>query len=412
MALHAMRRVTHPLLAALVFGTAACSDATAPPIEAPLDEVVRPESVQSLDFGATTFTMPEGWQADAWHVVVHPDGRVLAGDASGLYLLGEEIEQLDTAPVHGLLTHDELGFVIATADGIKIYDGELYDSAINDMLEGVTVRGVARRGAELWLVTDGELYELEGEALASYPDLVAVDSLRTHDDASHLVIDTAGTITLLRDEDGSLTAQSLSDELADMTLAAPGPHGRILSVASDDRGLFERVPVDGGVAWLPVALTTDEADGGALGIDGVVADPVGGALWLTQGASLFRVDGGGVVSTITWPAVVTDPGRLVATSDGAVWMSADDSLLRVGPDSPPPSYVQHVVPFYEANCAKCHEAGGEVATVTRFGDYDGFAAVIEDIMQQVEGGLMPTGDNDLVGDPELPRKWRDGGMRP
>lgn len=407
-----MRRTIHPLLALLLLGNTACSDATAPPTETPADEVVRPTAVQALELAATAFTMPTAWQADGWHVVVHPDGRVLAGDTSGLYLLGEEIEQIDTAPVHGLLTHDELGFVIVSAEGIKVFDDELYDSAINDMLEGVTVRGVARRGAELWLVTDGELYELEGGALASYPELVAVDSLRTHDDASYLVADIAGAITLLRDEDGALSAQSLSDELADMVLAAPGPHGRLLSVASADRRLFERVAVEGGVAWLPVALTADEADGGALGVDGVVADPIGGSLWLTQGLGLARVDGGGVVSTIAWPDGISAPGHLVATADGAVWMAENDLLVRVGPESPPPSYEQHVVPFYEANCAKCHEAGGEVATVTRFGDYDGFAASIEDIMQQVEAGLMPTGDNTLAGDPELPRKWRDGGMRP
>ena len=86
--------------------------------------------------------------------------------------------------------------------------------------------------------------------------------------------------------------------------------------------------------------------------------------------------------------------------------------MRVGPDAPPPSYAEQVVPWYENNCAKCHEPGGEVATLTRFGDYDTFSDLVEEIIDQVDQGLMPAGDEPLVGDPELPKKWRDGGKRP
>ncbi len=405
------RAAPSPLL--VLLAASACSEPAAPPLPGPPDDVVRPTTVQSLDFDATRYSMPPGWDAGAsWHVVVHDDGRILAGGASGTYRLGEPTELLDDAPVRGLLAHDELGFVIFSAEGIAVYDGELYPSALSEALADVSVLGVARRAEEVWLVTDAELFELEGESLFSYPGRVGIEGLWTHDDASLLIARAADGFTLLRDVGEGLSVQSLSDELEAIALASPGPHERVFAVTSDGGALVERVAVEGGVAWRSVALTSAAGDLGATGVDSIVADPVGGALWVARGESLTRIDGGGVVSAVGWPDGVAPSGRLVATADGAVWLTAGEQLVRVGPESPPPSYALVVVPFYQNNCARCHEPNGEVATVTRLSDYDAFAANIDDIITQVEQGLMPAGDQPLVGDPELPRKWRDGGMRP
>jgi hypothetical protein len=366
-----------------------------------------------VEMDTTVHAMPEGWNPGSdWHVAVHPDGRIVAGGASGLYLLGEEIEQIDGAAVRGILTHPDLGFIVATDEGLLVYDAELLPSALDEQLGDAEVESLARRGAEMWLVTDDELFELEGEMLWSYPDMVGIRALRTHDDASHLVAENEeGLVTLLRNVDATMTAQDLSEELEGLTNAALGPQDRVFAIA-DDGALFERVTVDGGVLWHPVALTTDEGDPGATGVERFVADPVGGALWLTIGETLHRIDGGDVISEVAWPSEMGATDRLVATADGAVWMSTGTELVRVGPDTPPPSYAQHIVPWYEDNCASCHEAGGEVATTTRFESFDGFAANVETIIEQIDQGYMPAGETELVGDPDLPRKWRDGGMRP
>lgn len=392
-----------------------CSDEpTPPPVIEPPDEVVRPGAVQTVDLLATNYTMPAEWDAGAtFHVAVHTDGRIVAGGASGLYLLGEDTTLLDPTPVRGIIADAVLGFVVATDDGVCVYDTEIFESAINDMLGDTQVRELVRRRAETWLVTDTMLFELEDGALSSYPDLSAVATLITHDDSDHLVVHHEdGNITLLRDDDSGLAAQDLSEELGDMILAAPGPQGRVLAVSGADGALFERVAVEGGVAWWPVALSTDAEDAGALGIERAVPDPVGGSLWLTSGATLLRIDGGAVVSEVAWPSGIGAGASLAATSDGAIWMTEADQLVRVGPQSPPPSFEEHVVPWYDDNCGKCHDPGGEVATATRFGDYEGFSAQIDIIIQQIDDGLMPAGDNELVGDPDLPRQWRDGGMRP
>ncbi len=409
-----MRRTVSLFTVALVLTTVACVDDPTSRLEpSPTDEVVRPTSVQSVALDVTSFAMPESWDAsESWHVAVHPDGRILAGGAGGLFLLGEPTLQLDDAPVRGLLADVTLGFLVVTDAALKVYDLELFDSALNQALSGLRVMGVVRRGSQMWLVTDAELHAFDGVALASYPDLVGVASLRTNNDSPYLVAqDTAGLLTLLREDDGVLGAQDLNDELDDIVLAAPGPRGRVFALAGETR-LFERLEVAGGVAWQPVALTIDPADQGADGVGRIIADPVGGALWITRDTSLSRIDGGGVTSTFDWPSAISSAGHIVATSDGAIWMSEASQLVRVGPAQPPPSYVQHVLPWYDDNCARCHEEGGEVATVTRFGDYDSFAALIDIIADQAEEGLMPLGESALVGDAELPRRWREGGMRP
>jgi len=370
--------------------------------------------VQPVDLLATSFTMPEEWDATAaFHVAVHSDGRLLVGGASGLYEVGEEISLIDSTPVRGVLADASLGFVIATDAGMRVYDTELLDSAINEMLGEAAVLELARRKAETWLVPDTFLYELENGMLSSYPDLPAVASLLTHDDSSYFVASHAdGETSLLRADEEALLAQDLTEELDELALAAPGPQDRVFAVAGSDGLLFERVDVEGGVAWWPVALSTDPEDAGAAGIERVVPDPVGGSLWLTAGSTLSRIDGGSVVAEVAWPDSISSGADLVATSDGAIWMTEGSELVRVGPESPPPSFSQHVLPWYDDNCGSCHESGGAVATVTRFGDYDSFSAQIEVIIQQVDDGLMPAGDNELIGAPDLPRNWRDGGMRP
>jgi hypothetical protein len=369
--------------------------------------------LQQLAFDTQSFAMPEGWDTTSpWQVVVHGDGRVLAGGASGLYQLGETIELIDAAPVRALLAHETLGFVVVRDDGVKIYDDALFDAALNDMLDGVEVRSITRRGGEMWLLTDGALLELEDGALWSYPELLDVEQLVTHDAADQLVMRDAAGVSLLRSVEEGVEEQSLSDELEQLSAASPGPQGRLLALVGQDGQLVERVAVEGGVAWQRVALSLDEDDPGVDQITQLVADPVGGSLWLAQGEHLWRLDGGHSVAALGWPDEVSAGAAMVATSDGALWLSQGDALVRVGPDAAPPSYQQHVAPFYAANCAKCHEEGGEVATSTRFGDYDGFAALIELIIEQLEADTMPPGEEALIGDASLPRQWRDGGMRP
>ena len=413
------------ILAAIALLLCACggddSETKDPTKPSPLpedDPVVRPASTQELTFIETSFTMPAEWDGSAFSIAIHSDGRVMAGGPGGLFLItGQDVTLIDAEPVFGVVAHPDLDFVIARADGIMIYSDEMFfDAALNEALMGVSVLGLTQRIDTLWFTTDGELLELTDGMLSGYPDLNDVVTLATHDDTPYLIVDdSAGAVTLLRQTADALEAQPLSEELEGMSGAAPGPQERVFALAGGDSRMFERVPVEGGVLWKPLALTTDEADPGASGIGRMVADPVSGSLWLEQSMALLRVDGAGenyTVSAVPWPSAIGAAGAMVATPDGGLWMSDDGTLVRVAPESPPPSYETDVMPWYEANCSVCHEEGGQVATATRFGGFDEFAGLIETIIEQVESGLMPGGDNVLLGDPELPRKWRDGGMRP
>jgi hypothetical protein len=405
----------------LLFGAllvAGCHEETAPPPLPPAapPSLVVPGSLQELDFEVETFAMPGGWDGSAdWYVAAGEGGDVVAGSDAGLFALGQPVELIDAAPVRGLAEVAGLGWLVVHDHGLAIYDGEmLYPSALDAELDGEIVLAVARQGEALWLTTDGPLRRLEGDVLVGYPELVGVSALATHDATTLLTLVTAEGETLaLREEAEAfeLEVQSLGAELVELRAAAPGPHGRVFALAGEERAIHERVAVDGGVAWLPLALGDEPV--GATGIATLAPDPVGGALWLADGgaAHLWRLDGEDVVSHVPWPAGVGS-GAIAATADGAVWLSDGASLVRVGPASPPPSYAADIAPFYSDNCKKCHEDGGEAVTLTRFGDYDAFALLVDDIIDEVESGRMPSGDNTLDGDPQLPRLWRDGGMRP
>ena len=229
--------------------------------------------------------------------------------------------------------------------------------------------------------------------------------------SSVVVRTSSGTYDVLRSDSDQWTRQSMSSELA-LSGLVPGVDDRLIGIERETQRVVERVqrPRDGATVWRRVALSTEVDDPGALATT-VAVDPNVGFVWVVGSSTLTRIESSRAV-TMARPAALEDVKRAAVTDDGALWLYDGSSLHRIGEAEPPPSYETHIKPFAERNCSRCHAPMLGVSTLVLNGQ-DDWVANIDKIVQQVEASLMPADQQPLIGgNADLPRRWRDGGMRP
>lgn len=364
--------------------------------------VVRPTTVTASTLDRTTYDLG-GVEV---RYVATLGTAALVGGADGLFEIGVDgLAPIDATPVTGLTTLDGVGIVVASATGVSLWNGTLEPSGLSDALSAMSVDALARRGDELWLATDAELYRFATNTLAAFPSIPRGRALDTFTGAGRILVDTAdGYVALAEATDGTWTTQPI-DELAIETLV-PGANDRIFGVVADV--LLERVAVSATeVAWRPVALTDAADDPGARDIRAAALDPVTGGVWFATSTGLVELTGRTVERL---DVALPDSFAMTVSTDGTLWVATDTSLERFGHDGPPVTWADDVKPFAEANCARCHVTLGIAHPLET---YETWVDEIDTIIEEVASSRMPQDGAALLGgSAELIRRWKNGGFEP
>lgn len=414
-----------PVLLAL--GLAACGGVIdEPPVEPPAGPpatppqdpppgtpppVVRPVAVEDVTLEVQTHTLPAALQSDATlQLGVLPSGVTVAGGAGGLFEVGASgFTAISELAVHGIAPH-ELHLVIATSDGLRVFDGEMVPSPLDGVLATERPQSLASRDEELWIGTSGGLWIHHQGRLSRFEGMSMVDEISTFDGASTVLVHEAGEHQAVRLEEGRWSAQNLSEELA-ITESALGPGGRIFGLK--DGALLERVSLSGKAAWRSVALSTAENATVARDIQGLASDPGSGALWIVAPDAIYRLDtAGGRLAKIARPAGLGPVIAARAVAGGALWVTDGSTLHRIGNAGPPVSWAESIDRFAESNCVRCHASTGGIA-LPSLDTHEAWVANIDRILAALTAGRMPADQQPLRdGTIDLVRKWRDDGLRP
>lgn len=389
---------------ALGFTLAACGEERAVPPAAPT-EVVRPSSTDTLSFGLEVHALPAGLASDPTVSVATVAGvGTVVGGTAGLHELGSDgLVLVDSRPVTSLAVIDDV-VVVGHADGVSVWSGALVDSPLTASLTSMDVRSLGSRDGELWIGTGARLHVLAGGELSAF-EIGATDRIAAYDGGARIVLESGAGVSVLR-EDGAWSIQDLSSEIA-IDAAVPSDGDRILAIS---RGLLlERVAVEGGAAWRPVALTTDPEDQGESEAQTLATDPLSGLSWVVTKSAVTRIAKSSV-SSMPRPLEIGAPLSASVTTDGALWLSDGQTLARVGSATEPVTYANEIAAFSAANCERCHVPLGVGRPLD---DYEAWKNEIDRIIAALDEGRMPQDGAALTGgSAELVKAWKADGLRP
>lgn len=333
---------------------------------------------QTLDEGGSRLEVYAGEtsQTPTLHI------RHLARRTEGLLVLADEglyyTQQgaLFRSPLSDLLEPSSLNGLVSVGEGTQ---EQVYFAASegllrwqNDQLEWLTIPGltppleqVAANGSTLWVVAAEGLAEV---------------SLST------------GVVRLLAEHVIQPTQLALYDQQ--------------LFVASE-QGLWER---QSEVAW---TLHTLSASTTGIPVKQVAFDANGRVLALTE-QGLFRLtlftSEGTTLERLASPEQVHAATTLSVDGIGDVWLGAGEQLLLL-PLGAPIGFDSHISPIFAQQCAYCH-ADGSAAPKHDFTQYDEVMAMVDDILQRIYTGNMPSAGPLPTEQLEVIVQWEDGGLLP
>lgn len=179
-----------------------------------------------------------------------------------------------------------------------------------------------------------------------------------------------------------------------------------LFVASE-QGLWER---HSGAAW---TLHTLSGSSPGIPVKQVAFDANGRVLALTE-QGLFRLtlltSEGPSLERLASPEQVHDASTLSINGIGDVWLGAGQQLIQL-PLGTPIGFEAQISPIFAQQCAYCH-ADGSAAPKHDFTQYDEVMAMVDDILQRIYTGNMPSGGALPTEQLEVIVQWEDGGLMP
>lgn len=399
------RSIETALCACFVGAALACGtgDPPGPEPVTPSVEVIRPAAVETLALAIEAHPLPAALSGDATLSVAALEGfGVLAAGASGTYFLGSNgFEPLDSSPVRAMVTVEERGVLIAAVRGLLYWNGALADSPLTEALDREEVGAMATRGDDLYLSTGSALWLLSGGELFAFDALGASPFVF----ASAAADDVIAGMNALRKNGDRWEIRALSEEIG-AARVVPGSESRILAAES---GALKQRLVDGdAVEWAPVALSTSEEDAGATGIEQLAVDPDTGAVWVAGATMIARLDRGRV-GTIARPANLGAIKSISVTAGGALWISDGSTLFRFGNPGRPITWSENIAAFSANNCERCHAPLKVGHPLNRYAlwvsDIDRIIADLEIMKMPQDGAPLVGGTVDLI------RRWRDEGLR-
>ncbi len=372
--------------------------------------VVRPEAVTEVASQGVELGLPDGdWGSNALSVVQDALLGTWVGGPEGLFVeRSAGFELVDAEPVNAMILLEEVGVLVARADGLWVWDGaSLRITSLQSELGEGPVLALAEADGVLWLATDAELFVYEGGQLAAFEGIEAVVGIHAAADASQVVLtQDDGALSLLRQDGDGWVWVSLEQEPA--SAAVPAANGRLLGLDGD--ALIERVSLgDGQVAWRPVALTDSPDDPGAAGLEALASDPQSGAVWAVDSGHIAKLSGASV-ERFEKPEALGTVSLAQVSQDGILWLWADGALWRVGDDGEVVGFATHIEPFAQANCGRCHAEGGVAHHLETYEQWSDEAAAI---LVTLEEGSMPADGQPLeLGTAQLVQRWIEDGLEP
>lgn len=355
---------------------------------------IRPVSTSVRTLDASRYELPEVLRGGPVHVGSGGAGELFVGGTAGLFRWDiDRFVEVTATPVQAIA-----GDVIAT-DELSVLSTTLERSPLTDDIDGA-VGAMAWRGDELWLATASMVYRyVEGDGLYEFDGLTGVTGLSAFS-GSAVVFTTANGPLALREDGSGFTERDLSAETGGTVV--PSHAGRFL--ASENGALLERTVVDDFVMWRGVALTMDGP--AATDVRFLLADPATGASIAITDSNLYRLEGGAVFESSFEDAALTQAS---VTRDGAVWLGDGTSLWRYA-EIETVTYAEHIAPFFEANCERCHTA---VGTARALDTFESWTENVDAIVAQLEERKMPADGMPLVGGGiDLVKRWKTDGLQP
>ena len=367
--------------------------------------VVTPASVEDLDLDLSQLILPAELGSSDLSIAQSLTLGTAAGGPNGFFLLGAGgFEQIDPSPINGIVNLEGTGFLIGRADGLRIWDGALKGTTLDDAIAEAPVMALATRGSEVWIATEDDLFLFDGQELLSF-SIKGVEAIETFAGSRDVLLG-GDTMSILRKEAGEWTLAEMIDEPVDGALPASGD--RILGLSGG--ALMERIDAgEDQVVWRKVSLSSEENDQGASDVESITTDPGNGDLWIATSTKIVKLTGADV-SIAQKPEGMGEVIRALVSSDGVAWFSDGESLWSAGDDENVITFTTHIEPFSDNNCSRCHPAENGIGHP--IASFEQWTAEAEEILNQLETGAMPADGSALVGgSADLVRRWIEGGLQ-
>ena len=376
--------------------------ANAPQADAP---IVRPAKVETLGLDLSEQALPQELRGADLNIAQSLTLGTAAGGLSGFFVLGQGgFEQVDSVAVNAIVSLEGVGFLLGRQDGLRIWDGSMKGTSLDDTIQDSSVTALAARQDEVWIATATTVFLFDGDELFSF-EIDGVTSIDTFDLSQDVLLGGA-TLRILRADDDQWTLADLDEEPVEGALPAAG--GRIVGLQQG--ALIERVDAsDGQVAWRNVSLSSSDDDQGARDVEAMASDPETGDLWIATDAEIVKLSGETVFKTDK-PEGMEAVVKATVSSDGEVWLSDGANLWSAGSDGSIITFAQHIAPFSAENCERCHQTENGVGHPIV--SYEQWSSEADEILNQLETEAMPADGRTLVGgSADLVRRWIEGGLQ-
>ena len=375
--------------------------------------------VEAFSLIVEQHTLPDDLAKDNTLTVNSIEGLgTLIGVKSGLYILnGKKFNILDQEqPTVGIEAWKSKYLVIARPKFLQVYDGSIHRLNVNEEFsqtekeEDKTITSIAvQKEAELWVGTKNQLWLIVGNDVAGFNQFGHVEHLSTFLGAEDLLVkEQGGSFKSIRAAAASgYDLRDFSKSELSLTQLVPSFGGKLWGVAAE--GLYEWRKEEDKSAWWAYQLVTEEGQDAAK-VEYIAQSSLDGTLWVVTKDKIFQI---GLESAryAERPKELKTIISASASYTGDLWLNDGTSLFHITVNkSGPITYKDHVKPFFDKNCLRCH---GDVGPGRPINSYELTKTYIQDSIKAIENESMPADKKPLVGgDISLLKKWVEEGLKP
>jgi hypothetical protein len=346
-----------------------------------------------------------------------PGGEPLISSENGLYRLKDTtFESVDDKLAFvGVATWGQTRFALATSDQIFLLEGDdLQPTLLHQRLDGSPITAIARYKAEaLWIGTRDALWRLEQDRLVRYEEIRGISAMHWYPSLRMLwARETSGRLAILRQDDtGAWQSRHFDQE--GLTLSDLAPANRFEFWGLDTAGLWLRRQGEAGAAWWPYHLAPTEEGKETLSFQGLHYDLTSGYAWVLTADEMYRLEGSDA-SKMPRPTELSGEITLAhGIEQGGFWMGSRTHLCRIGEATASITYTEHIAPFMERNCVRCHfQPNGLSFPLQTFEQVKDRVNELVTVLTPGAIKRMPPDRPAVGGDAELIKRWLQDGLKP